>query len=301
MSDALMRTKRSLDLIPFILEHQGITMEELAKKFNVSKDVLFEDLNMLFCCGLPGYTPLELIDMSFDDGFVSVSNPQVLSEPRKLSKTEMLRLHLGLQLVERYSPDNLKTRVIRLKEKISQLLNYSPSVELIEEGKSGGLKTIVNSIQESCAINFKYASANSDSITERNVRVIGIWEHLNRIYIEANEISNNENKTFRLDRMSQIQKAQKISDIGIKINKRRDKTNFSLMIKNSAQAFISENSLVILESHKLPDGFEVILGEVSEVWLISEILAYGGEIKVLEPKELMREINLIAKSRLSKS
>ena len=67
MSDALMRTKRSLDLIPFILEHQGITMEELAKKFNVSKDVLFEDLNMLFCCGLPGYTPLELIDMSFDD------------------------------------------------------------------------------------------------------------------------------------------------------------------------------------------------------------------------------------------
>lgn len=301
MSDALTRTKRSLDLIPFILEHQGITLDELAGKFNVSKDVLFEDLNLLFCCGLPGYTPLELIDMSFDDGFVSVSNPQVLNEPRKLSKTELLRLHLGLQLVERYSPENLKSRVTRLTEKISELLNHSPSVELITEGKSEGLKTIVGSIQESCAINFKYASANSDSITERNVRVIGIWENLNRIYIEANEISNNETKTFRLDRMSQIKKAQKISDSRIKIYNREKKTKFRLKIQNSAHAFISDNSLVILESHKLPDGFEALLGEVSETWLISEILAYGGEIKVLEPKEFMREINLIAKSRLSKS
>ena len=301
MSDALIRTKRSLDLIPFILEHQGITMEELAIKFNVSKDVLFEDLNMLFCCGLPGYTPLELIDMSFDDGFVSVSNPQVLNEPRKLSKTELLRLHLGLQLVERYSPENLKTRIIRLKEKISELLNYSPSVELIGEEKSDGLKTIVDSIHESCAISFKYASANSDSLSERNVKVIGIWENLNKIYIEAKDISNNEPKTFRLDRMNEIKKAQKISDIAIKIDKRPEKTNFRLIISSSAQAFISENSFVILESHQRSDGFEVVLGEVSKVWLISEILAYGGEIKVLEPKEFMKEVNLIAKSRLSKS
>ena len=133
MSEALERTKRSLDLIPYVLEHQGITLDELAHKFNISTETLYEDLNLLFCCGLPGYTPLELIDLSFDDGYVSVLEPQELDVPRKLSKQELLRLHLGLEICDKYAPKHLKPRIKKLQDQLSKLMTSSAPIEIVME------------------------------------------------------------------------------------------------------------------------------------------------------------------------
>jgi proteasome accessory factor C len=68
------KTARLLDLVPFITTHQGISIKDLAKEFAISTEELLDDLNTLWMCGLPGYTPLELIDLSFESGFVSIRN-----------------------------------------------------------------------------------------------------------------------------------------------------------------------------------------------------------------------------------
>ena len=60
---ALERTARALDLIPYLLEHQGASVAELAARFSVTELQITQDLTMLHMCGLPGYTPLELMDM----------------------------------------------------------------------------------------------------------------------------------------------------------------------------------------------------------------------------------------------
>ena len=62
---ALERTSRALDLVPYLLEHQGISITELAEVFGVSENQINEDLILIHMCGLPGYTPLELIDMYY--------------------------------------------------------------------------------------------------------------------------------------------------------------------------------------------------------------------------------------------
>ena len=65
---------RLIDLVPFISKHQGIPIKDLADKFGVSVEEIEKDLWSLYCCGLPGQTPLELMEFSFEDGFVSVRN-----------------------------------------------------------------------------------------------------------------------------------------------------------------------------------------------------------------------------------
>ena len=155
MSDALSRTRRALDLIPYILEHQGISMDELADRFNISTEVLYEDLNLLFCCGLPGYTPLELIDISFDDGVVSVSNPQEFDKPRKLSKQELLRLYLGLELLAQFAPEKLMGNVDSLRSQISDLLKAGKPIEILNDVNRELVRSILNAINNNDTLSFK--------------------------------------------------------------------------------------------------------------------------------------------------
>ena len=70
----LEQTARLLDLVPFLLSHQGISLNDLAKHFNIETEAMLDDLNTLWMCGLPGYTPLELIDLAFDSGYVTIRN-----------------------------------------------------------------------------------------------------------------------------------------------------------------------------------------------------------------------------------
>ena len=60
--NAIVRTSRALDLIPYIVEHPGITIEELSDAFGTSESEISQILNIVFMCGLPGYSHLELID-----------------------------------------------------------------------------------------------------------------------------------------------------------------------------------------------------------------------------------------------
>ena len=93
------RAARLLDLVPFISTHQGITLSDLAAEFDVSQNELLSDLNTLWMCGLPGYTPLELIDLEFESGYVSIRNAEVLQRVRLLTKQELVIILLGLDIL----------------------------------------------------------------------------------------------------------------------------------------------------------------------------------------------------------
>ncbi|MFI5053331.1 MAG: HTH domain-containing protein, partial [Acidimicrobiia bacterium] len=57
------RLRRVLALVPWILAHPGVTLAELAERFEVSERELERDLELLPMCGLPPYTADRLIDV----------------------------------------------------------------------------------------------------------------------------------------------------------------------------------------------------------------------------------------------
>lgn len=112
MSDtAAVRALRTMDLIPYILEHPGISINQLSKIFNVAEKEIEKDLQLAFMCGLPGYTPYELIDLTYEEGVVSIIDPQVLNKPRNFSSNERVVIALGLEILKEINlsnPENLK-------------------------------------------------------------------------------------------------------------------------------------------------------------------------------------------------
>ena len=116
--NAALRALRLLDLVPFLVRNPGISISELAKEFGVSKYEILKDLNLLFVCGLPGYTPLELIDISFDDESVVVRDPQNLDSPRNFNESEALALRIALAGLLEVTPQNHREH-----QKIKQLIS----------------------------------------------------------------------------------------------------------------------------------------------------------------------------------
>ena len=86
------RLRRVLALVPWIAEHPGAALEEIAARFGVSEAELEHDLELLPLCGLPPYTPDRLIEVEIVDGHVWIRFAEYFDRPLRFSAEEGLAL-----------------------------------------------------------------------------------------------------------------------------------------------------------------------------------------------------------------
>ncbi|HWN33518.1 MAG TPA: protein pafC, partial [Pseudonocardia sp.] len=67
------RLPRLLSLVPYLLAHPGVRVAQAAADFGVTERQLRRDLELLWMCGLPGYGPGDLVDLSFAGETVTVT------------------------------------------------------------------------------------------------------------------------------------------------------------------------------------------------------------------------------------
>jgi proteasome accessory factor C len=176
IENAAERALRLLDLVPFILDHQGISIKQLATEFNVSKEEIIKDLNLLFVCGLPGYTPLELIDISFEDELVYLRDPQNLSEPRTLTISEMIVTRIALSaLHELVSDPEKRAEIQALQRKFSALFESAlPEnaihVEIDKEQRTQ--KIVQHAIESGRNLSIEYLNLTKDEVSSREITPI---------------------------------------------------------------------------------------------------------------------------------
>ena len=171
--NAAERAIRLLDLVPFILDNQGISVNQLAKEFNVSKEEIIKDLNLLFVCGLPGYTPLELIDISFEDELVYLRDPQNLAEPRTLTISEMIVTRIALSALYELIPDRDKrTEIQSLQKKLFALYESAIPENAIHVEIDRELQTqriVEHAIQAGKNLSIQYLNLTKDEISSREI------------------------------------------------------------------------------------------------------------------------------------
>ena len=95
------RLARLLNLVPYFIANPGISPAEAAEELGVSTTQLMTDLNQLWVCGLPGYGPGDLIDLSFSEESIEVTFSAGIDRPLRLTSTEATALLIALRsLVE---------------------------------------------------------------------------------------------------------------------------------------------------------------------------------------------------------
>ena len=292
---ALERTARALDLVPYLLEHQGISIGELASVFGVTEKQINQDLVLMHMCGLPGYTPLELIDMYYEDGYVTVSDPQSFKRPRKMGRSELVSILVSLDLLKSLRSDELRNEIEELHKKLLTSLQFeNPFVVVQDFDDNPFLQDLERAIAKSSTLRIVYLSGNKDERTERTIFPLEIYRANQATYLSAWCQTSNADRTFRLDRIVSCEVAEN-SEISGTPGYRdvvAEQQGAVLLINKSARNFV-ENNRAIIENIEDVSGSEELLVKLNPVdsdWLVRTVLGFGGGISVKDPLELASDI-----------
>lgn len=280
----LEQTARLLDLVPFLLSHQGISLTDLAKHFKIESDVMIDDLNTLWMCGLPGYTPLELIDLAFDSGFVTIRNAAPLAYVRTMSSSEIVALALGLDLLRENAEnlgveqsDRIEILAKNLRDQIGVQISITPSS--ITSHRS----VISTSIAQRVPVKMTYYSSNSDQETERTVSAFDFFRDNDVEYVQAYCHTTSGMRTFRVDRIVAVALSEAVEVIPVSQGQKNESIRVGATVRTldraSAEAFG-------LASTNLRIGGSVTLQAFSLEWLIRSIMAGAGSLVVDDPQEI---------------
>ena len=91
------RLPRLLALVPYLIARPGIPVDEAAADFGVTPKQLRKDLELLWMCGLPGYGPGDLIDLSFEGDTITVTYDAGMRRPLRLTAAEATALLVALR------------------------------------------------------------------------------------------------------------------------------------------------------------------------------------------------------------
>jgi len=266
-----MRLARLIDLVPYITKHQGISITELAKKFGATVAEIESDLWLLYCCGLPGQTPLELMEFQFEDGFVTVRNADELKAPRSLTQIEIASLIIGLEILATEGSEVAKGLKSRLAEKLGSQVSYQPT------GTEKFIAEIGKAIQKNQLLKIVYSGK------ERLVIPFEIYAENGGNYLRAFCKSARDRRTFKVSRIDSLE---------------------LLDIHELAPNEVPSDSKPLrtkIKVHRDARRVREVFGATEEIqyfskdWLFQQVFAFGGAVELLDPT-LRSEVRDLAKA-----
>ena len=275
------KAARLLDLVPFISTHQGIALSELAQEFNLTESELLGDLNTLWMCGLPGYTPLELIDLEFESGYVSIRNAEVLQRVRLLTKQELVIILLGLDILQSsIDPrrEDLNDAISGLMNKIKKIVGNVATASPIVDSAHRAI--ITQAISSRLDLVVSYHSTIRDSISERVITPLELSLDHGFEVLDAYCQNAGGFRTFRLDNMRSVQLAG--SSVSIPQAPESSDYQWQLIIKSRFRTS-SERFRSTYRPRESSLEEKVTVNSFSQDWLLRNALSTLASVEVQLP------------------
>lgn len=206
------QVRRLLSLVPYLREHDGAAMADVAKAFGISVRTLREDLNVLWMCGMPGLTPGDLIDIDMDavegEGVIHLSNADYLTRPLRLSTDEALALVLGLRTLREIAGPGQRDAVDRALRKLEAASGSAPTDQAsvsVTAAQDEIQARVTEGLQRGLQLDLTYDVASRAETTRRTVDPLRVFVLEGYGYLEAWCHSAVALRTFRLDRIAAVE------------------------------------------------------------------------------------------------
>ncbi len=173
-------------MVPYLLQRQGIALDEAATHFSISTDQLVEDLELLFVCGRPGHLPDDLIEAEWESGRVYLDNADDIAAPLRLGLDEAVALLAGLRtLAEADGASDtaaLASALAKLGAATGDLADTAAavSITLDDETDPDLLALLRAAVTTHRRVHLSYLVPGRDEATERDVdpmRMVTIAGH----------------------------------------------------------------------------------------------------------------------------
>ena len=291
------RLARILSLLPYAIQNPGVTLDELASRFEISKQELRADLDLVFMCGLPGYTPADLIEVDLEGDHVYIRAGDYFGAPLNLTPAEGLALYSGASaltnLPELSQADALQRALKKLRHALGIGDESSAITVSVDSGPSGHVSSLQRAVADGKRVRIEYMSASRGQMTEREVDPWGLIAALGHWYVVGLDHMTGEERMFRTDRMKSVEVLALDAEVPEGFDPERYRGAFigedaerhvTFEISPAIAAWFSDY-YPVESTEELQDGWRrVRLAVGGERWAATVLMKLGAQVRNVEPE-----------------
>ncbi|WP_040867175.1 helix-turn-helix transcriptional regulator [Nocardia exalbida] len=298
------RLSRLLNMIPYFIAHPGISAAEAAADLGVTTKQLMSDLNQLWMCGLPGYGPGDLIDLSFSEESIEVTFSAGIDRPLRLTSTEATALLVALRSIVdmpgMVDPTAAHAAIAKIESAIAGGASTDADGRFPAPPQEAPTVAAVRSaLALGRALRLVYYSASRDVVSERIVDPIRIVLVDDNSYLQAWCRQAEGVRLFRFDR---IEAATELDELARPPKHATEATAGLDLFQDDpavplARLRIHADYAWVLDQypmHRLavhPDGsLEATMRFATLDWMARLLLGFGAGVTVLGPPELVAAV-----------
>jgi proteasome accessory factor C len=192
-----------LALVPWVLAHPGVTVSELAARFEVSEVDLERDLALLPFCGLPPYTADRLIDVTMIDGEVEIRLAEYFERPLRLTPAEGVALLAAGRALLSVPGSDAAGPLATALDKLEHALDAKGRLA-VDVGLPDRLERLQQAALDHERVELDYYSFARDEMTTRVVDPWRVFHAFGSWYVAAWCHRADAERLFRVDRVQAV-------------------------------------------------------------------------------------------------
>jgi proteasome accessory factor C len=306
------RLRRLLALVPYVAARRVVGLAETAATFGMTERELIDDLNLAWCVELRAPEPYCPIDLSYEDGEISISQAESIARPLRLAADEASALLVALRMLAEAGGDG--DAVTRLIAKIEAAagaagaVSAQVAIQIDHPNPRGMAATLTGALTAGKRVHLRYYVPSRDEATERDVDPMRLLVVEGRTYLEGWCRRAEGVRTFRLDRVLSVD----VLDVPAEVPEKAEPVDVDAgLFKASPSDVLVELELGpaarrVAEDYpcesmtELGDGrLRIALRTPDTAWVRGLALRLGEDARVVSPAGLADEVRSAAAAALA--
>jgi proteasome accessory factor C len=305
------RLRRLLALVPYVVARRAVGLAETAATFGMTERELIDDLNLAWCVELKSPEPFCPIDLSYEDGEITISQAESIARPLRLAADEASALLIALRTLAEAGGDSdaVASLIAKIEDAAGASAAASSQVTIqIDPPNGPGVPAVLNdALTAGKRVHLRYYVPSRDEATERDVDPIRMLIIEGRTYLKGWCRRAEGVRTFRLDRILDVA----VLDVPAEAHEEAES------VVADAQLFRPSESDVRAELELAPgarwvteyypcewtelgEGRLRVLLRTQDTSLVRRLaLRLGEEARVIAPAELAEEVRDAAAAALA--
>jgi proteasome accessory factor C len=306
------RLRRLLALVPYVAARRVVGLAETAATFGMTERELIDDLNLAWCVELRAPEPYCPIDLSYEDGEISISQAESIARPLRLAADEASALLVALRMLAEAGGDG--DAVVRLIAKIEAAAGAAGAVSSqvaiqIDHPNARGMAATLNAaLAAGKRVHLRHYNPGRDEATERDVDPMRLMVAEGRTYLEGWCRRAEGVRLFRLDRVLSVD----VLDVPAEVPETAEPVDVDEgLFRASPSDVLVELELTpaarwVAEDYpcesvtELTDGrLRIALRTPDTAWVRRLALRLGEDARVVSPPALADEVRAAAADALA--
>ena len=306
------RLRRLLALVPYVVSRKAVGLAEAAATFGMTERELIDDLNLAWCVELRAPEPYCPIDLSYEDGEVTVSQAEEIARPLRLAADEASALLVALRMLAEAGGDgDAVTRLIaKIEAAAGAAAAASSQVTIqIDRPNIGGMtQRLSGALTDRRLVHLRYYVPSRDEATERDVDPMRLLVVDGRTYLEGWCRRAEGVRLFRLDRVMSVD----VLDLPAEVPEEAEHVDVDAGLFQASptdelvELELGPAARKVAEDYpcesvtELGDGrLRIGLRTPATAWVRRLALSHGEDVRVLAPPELAEETRAEAAAALA--